>query len=1285
MRYEDIVKSVQELIKLYKAGEDGRNSDRAKELCELLAKEKWNDVSKATLKARMTSGVLPKNLITTITADIESFRKQQDTPNTPVKRNDNKEIKDIYQNLADIYSDFLHSTDYDTREKRMLSEMYQVFNKLSDAERQNLSTFIANEIIPSATARTGTPGFIDGSDPLSWGFKIQGYLAKYENKTLLQDESQQPSSKKADNKRDKSSLSNGQQTVLASLAEYASAMGIDLTTITRENYNDTVKNLETEQEKAITRDLHDYLTGKTDDYSGRVADYLEAAGLSPSKQRYHWTKTLSILRSEFAARPQNKEERINRDRLMGMALNAYQSSIIKSTSNPKVPEPRVADRTESLLEQMAKVGRSDYKKRLENNKGRALPKDQFLADLKKNTRSDSDFIPLTNKIAANHVQKMLEQLEPQAQDKYINSLRKNDLAEYIPEGYTPHKNERDTTLQDNAFRPTAIQKKACEIAGLNWKDYQNADSLISALQGAGYIIDGKNIIDLNTNGDTPRGKPQEQEDQHQNGANPHKKGDRTMAEENNKLTVEEVYKTLGIENKDNITQLKDIQFDIWDKYLATNPPKDKYFEALETHASHTDNFSLAYNIPAIIKAAKDYPEEKEHMAELMQKMCETMAKDSDNPVRNAQIYGIIQKTHPELLDINEDTKEVLNTFEGFVAKDIEKANKKDYETKYSRLVDYAVEHLDMEAFEQKHSERSATGEKTFTPSNIQQKACEYAGIDWKQFNDSDSINKAIEGAGLVISGANIIDLHMEAVVATVEPETEEQKKAAEEFQKNKEFTERDEGIDLPLPEKEDLTVKPLDETQQPTNEESHEQPTPAPVAETTNDDWIARKAAYYKGLSENNQINNYERDETVQDGFAASFNEAKIHYSSPNNVAVSKEAGLNVFDAMLKEPDNQGRRVNFSADMPPEMAARLYAACLINGNEMGGSVPQLTEEQLRTALGDEYAVFQQKMAERQAERQGTERTADQPAPEAPTQETPTPETPTQEGSSQEPPATEKKTGPEPTLDTLKDKNIEISRDKNSSTQIDLVAKDENGNITFEFHGELKNFYQTKGEYSAKSGEEFFDNKGGEKQPLPEDDRKFIAEKINDFMLKEALMDQYKMAQMEASGKIIKSQAGNGDSATAYTLKTNKCTDEEFAEYRAMEARAAYGKSFLAKEFEKDPSRVREVAGNIIRDIAAGKEASVSTNDVRTAQIKALREKMAQTKTADGNSDALLDHDKKILALSGRLPEGEKAYITKGGEKQEVKALEGDAKTKFEARNKDAIDRALKNYQSRGNR
>ena len=145
-------------------------------------------------------------------------------------------------------------------------------------------------------------------------------------------------------------------------------------------------------------------------------------------------------------------------------------------------------------------------------------------------------------------------------------------------------------------------------------------------------------------------------------------------------------------------------------------------------------------------------------------------------------------------------------------------------------------------------------------------------------------------------------------------------------------------------------------------------PAPQPSPENEDNRWIAEKIAYYKGLSEANKINNYVHDESITDGFAASFNDAKIHYSSKTNVAVSKDAGYKVYDVMLKDPHNVGRPVNFSDNMTPEMAARLYAACIMNGNEVGGAVPQLTDEmkeQLKEEMGAEnYAVFEAKLAAR---------------------------------------------------------------------------------------------------------------------------------------------------------------------------------------------------------------------------------------------------------------------------------------------------------------------------------
>ncbi|MBO6281711.1 MAG: hypothetical protein J6N49_04170 [Alphaproteobacteria bacterium] len=856
MNSADVKKYVEELVALYKAGAD-RDSARSKELFTLLSDALPKDVENAANSYARFNLRNPelKSFIDSIPNEVEAIRQaKKGKEETPQEKNTDKHVQ-----------------------------------------------------------------------PKPQPEKESARQEKSENKQTKNESSQpapQPEKKPAQRKNknsNQSALGKGQQAVLATLAEYASEEGIDLTTVTRDNYRDIVSRLETAQEKAIAADLHVYLTDKTDDYSDRIADYLSADDLSPSKQRYHWTKTLSILRSEFTARPQSAEERVNRDKVMELALNVYQSSKIRSDKNPKVPEPRVTELTEALLTKMSKVAQSDYQKRLQKNKHRIFPRDKFLADIKSNTRNDQDLIPLTDKIAAAHVQKMLESLEPAAQDKYIASLRKNDLAEYIPKGYVPHKKEHETK--------------------------QN------------------------------------------NGDNPHKEGDKTMAEEN--------------------------------------------------------------------------------------KNAEDTAQPAEQP----------------------------------------------------------------------------TEENTFKPSAIQQKACELAGLNWEDYKDAASLMTAVEDKGFKIDGANILKMDGEnsSVVATVnedeqnnnpQPKTEEKKEEEKEEEKKEET-------------KEPITFTPLEENN-------------TPVQTQENDDWIARKAAYYKGLSDENKIENYERDETVQNGFAASFNGAKIHYSTPNDVAVSKEAGLDVFDAMLKEPDNKGRRVNFSPDMTPEMAARLYAACLINGNEMGGNAPQLTEEQLKAALGDEeYAVFQQKMAER-AQQQETQQTAEQP-----TAEQPTTEQPNREGA------------------------------------------------------ETTNTEAT----SAESTEV--------KEPTKEE-------------IKQALRDQYDMAQMEMAGKVSKAKEPRLPDTPPY-VKGSNCSDEEYNKYIAMQERAKDSKEMLLEQYKKDPEAFRATMNEVIQEAQISKISALKTR----VHLNQTREETPEDKKA-----RMQENIKATQAALGIIPE----YTDKNGVKHQK--LEGDALDAF---------------------
>lgn len=117
--------------------------------------------------------------------------------------------------------------------------------------------------------------------------------------------------------------------------------------------------------------------------------------------------------------------------------------------------------------------------------------------------------------------------------------------------------------------------------------------------------------------------------------------------------------------------------------------------------------------------------------------------------------------------------------------------------------------------------------------------------------------------------------------------------------------------------------------------------------QNTDNTWIEEKRRYYQSLSDMTEINDYKPDDTVP-GFAAKFNNASIHYSSPTHVTISSNAGIEVFCALLNEDSNKGRPVNFAENLPREMKLRLYAAAIICGNELGDNAPQeLSAEDLK--------------------------------------------------------------------------------------------------------------------------------------------------------------------------------------------------------------------------------------------------------------------------------------------------------------------------------------------------
>lgn len=173
------------------------------------------------------------------------------------------------------------------------------------------------------------------------------------------------------------------------------------------------------------------------------------------------------------------------------------------------------------------------------------------------------------------------------------------------------------------------------------------------------------------------------------------------------------------------------------------------------------------------------------------------------------------------------------------------------------------------------------------------------------------------------------------------------------------------------------------------------QPQPEDKTNEETPDWVKEKAEWYKAQAEEGKIENYEQD-TSKEGFAAKFNNAEIHYSSPDDVTVSPDADYKVFDTMLKEPDNKGRPIEFPDNASKEIATRLYAACVLNGNPMQGAVPTeldaetlaksgLSEEQIKQ-VQDHLAVSQQKNDGKEQtgdEKKGEEKTEQKESHEAP--------------------------------------------------------------------------------------------------------------------------------------------------------------------------------------------------------------------------------------------------------------------------------------------------------------
>lgn len=293
---------------------------------------------------------------------------------------------------------------------------------------------------------------------------------------------------------------------------------------------------------------------------------------------------------------------------------------------------------------------------------------------------------------------------------------------------------------------------------------------------------------------------------------------------------------------------------------------------------------------------------------------------------------------------------------------------------------------DYQKFESKQQKRQS--QKTERKDNTMS--------DDKEFKLSDEQLEFCKAHGIEAASITSEEAYKEAVKKFSNENTDSQKgetktddkdNKKDDSQKTAENGGKDEDKDESKDDKDDKDKPAL---------KIHEaQPQPEDKTNEETPDWVKEKAEWYKAQAEEGKIENYEQD-TSKEGFAAKFNNAEIHYSSPDDVTVSPDADYKVFDTMLKEPDNKGRPIEFPDNASKEIATRLYAACVLNGNPMQGAVPTeldaetlaksgLSEEQIKQ-VQDHLAASQQKNDGKEQtgdEKKGEEKTEQKESHEAP--------------------------------------------------------------------------------------------------------------------------------------------------------------------------------------------------------------------------------------------------------------------------------------------------------------
>ncbi len=157
-------------------------------------------------------------------------------------------------------------------------------------------------------------------------------------------------------------------------------------------------------------------------------------------------------------------------------------------------------------------------------------------------------------------------------------------------------------------------------------------------------------------------------------------------------------------------------------------------------------------------------------------------------------------------------------------------------------------------------------------------------------------------------------------------------------------------------------------------------------------EWVQEKCQWYQAQNLPAFRLNLPSEQNPQE-FEAEFAGATVHYATPNDVSVSKDAGFKVYDTILKEPQNKDREIEFPLNASTHLSTMLFAASIINGNKITGfdtnkfdinllnkavENGEMTTEQLNTVTSAYQQLQPQRVEENENSEQPVENNPERP-------------------------------------------------------------------------------------------------------------------------------------------------------------------------------------------------------------------------------------------------------------------------------------------------------------------